>query len=119
MVASRKWVGAEHINFAATTQSLPVVTRQGLLFGWSFEESTGGAVAQLELIDGSSDNGNRIVPITLLANQSTRDIWGYPGIWCDSGVFCSVLAGSVSGTIFYKPLTPDEIVALVDQGITL
>lgn len=105
---NRKWLAAQKINFLTGTASLAMITSQGVIYGWAFEETTGLAVAQIELIDGSSDNGDRIVPITLLANESTRDIWGWPGIWCDRGVFCRVVAGSVRGTIYYKSMTDEE-----------
>lgn len=108
MTYSRKWMAAQRINFLTGTASLAMISSQGLLFGWSWEETTGLAVAQLELIDGDSNNGDRIVPITLLANESTRDIWGWPGIWCDRGLFCRVVAGSIRGTVYYKSMTNDE-----------
>lgn len=114
---SRKWWAAEKINFLTSTQSSALISRQGVLFGWAWEETTAAAVAQLELIDGDSNNGDRIVPITLLANESTRDVWGSPGIWCDRGVFVRVVAGSIRGTIFYKALTDQEAdVFLSNQG---
>lgn len=114
MRLSRKFFAADKINFLTGTASAAMISRSGIIYGWAFEETTGAATAQLELIDGDSNNGDRIVPITLLANESTRDVFGQPGIWCDRGVYCRVLSGSIRGTVYYQSLTEDEIIALLD-----
>lgn len=103
------WYPILAINIPATSTDLAFVTRGGRLFGWAVEESTGSATAKLELMDGTSNNGQRIVPITLLANESTRDVWGKPGVLIQTGVWLHLVAGSVRGTIYFLPLSEEEI----------
>lgn len=117
MRLSRKWYAAEAIPLAATAASQQIITRQGILFGYSFVETTGAAVASLALVDGSSNNGKTTVPINLLAAQSTRDFWGYPGVWCDNGVWLQMNSGTVSGVIYFLPLTETEVEFLLDGDV--
>lgn len=107
-----EWWAPKPISCGATTTNYTFISRGGRLYGWSFEETTGAAVAQLELIDGSSDSGDRIVPITLLANESTRDWLGRPGIQITRGVYLKVVAGSVRATIWYLGLSDEELLEL-------
>lgn len=118
MRPSRKWFASEIVDIPTTTASQPFITRSGVLYGWAFSETTGTNPASLSLVDGSTDNGQGIVPITLLANETTRDIFGYPGIWCNAGVFLHVKSGSVTGKIYYQALSEDEILAILDRGQT-
>lgn len=115
MAPSRKWFTAEVIDLPATTISQALVTRSGVLFGWSFKETTGSAPAAVSLDDGSSHNTQGIVAITLLANESTRDIWGFPGIWVNSGIYVQILSGSITGKIYFQALSEDELVAIYDR----
>lgn len=111
-----EWWAPTPINVAATTTDLGFVSREGRLYGWAFEETTGAATAQFELVDGSSNSGDRIVPITLLANESTRDVFGQPGIRVRRGVWLHMISGSVRATIFYLGLTDTEILDLTGFG---
>lgn len=114
MPPSRKWFAAESIRFSATTTDVSLITRPGVLYGWSFEETTAAAGAKFELDDGSSSNAQGIVSITLLANESTRDLMGRPGIWCDGGIFVHMFSGSIRGNIYYQSLTDDEIIEMLN-----
>jgi hypothetical protein len=116
MRPSRKWFAAEIIDMPTTTASVSLITRSGVLYGWSFKETTGSAAASLALVDGTAENTQGIVSINLLANESTRDLGGQPGIWVNSGVYCHVLSGSVSGKIYFQALSDDEILAILDRG---
>lgn len=103
------WYPIDPIHLAATAISAPFIARGGRLYGWAFEESTGAAPAQFVVVDGASAGGTTIAAITLLANESTRDIWGKPGIRVRSGVYLSMISGSIRGTIFYLTLSEEEI----------
>jgi hypothetical protein len=103
------WWPIDPIHVAPTTTGIQFITRAGRLYGWSFEESTGSAAAKLELVDGTSTGGLIIVSITLLANESTRDIWGKPGIRVQNGVFLNMVSGSARANIYYLGMTDDEI----------
>lgn len=113
MRPSRKWFAADAIRIAATTTDQLFIGRSGVLYGWAFEETTAAAGAKFALVDGSSANGQDLVSITLLANESTRDIWGRPGIWVDSGVFLHMFSGSVRGNIYFQTLSEAEALAIL------
>lgn len=104
------WWPIKPIHIAATTTDQQFITRGGRLFGWSFEETTASAGATCSLIDGTTSGGQTIVPISLIANQSTRDIWGKPGIEVGNGVLLHMFAGSVRATIYFLGLSEEEII---------
>src|ERR1700744_1728800 len=103
------WYPIDAIHQPTTTTDVQLISREGRLYGWSFEETTATAGALVGLIDGSSNNGQVLASISLLANQSTRDIWGKPGIRCRGGVRLRVFSGSVRATIYYLGLNDEEI----------
>jgi hypothetical protein len=109
---SLDWYPITPIHIAATTVGGQFITRECRLYGWAFEETTGSAPAKCDLYDGTTTGGQTIVPITLLANESTRDIWGKPGIVVGNGIFLNVLSGSVRATVYVLPLTEEEILRL-------
>lgn len=111
------WYPIRAISFAAATAGQALLGRSGRLYGWSFLETTGAASATLEVFDGTNANGQSISPISLTAGQSTRDIWGKPGIEITNGLFVNVLSGSVRGSLYVLGLSPEEIARMA--GIEL
>lgn len=105
------WHPIDPIHIATTTVDGQFITRGGRLYGWAFEETTGAASAECSLIDGSSAGGPTIVPISLSAGESTRDLMGKPGLRVRAGVYLHVFSGSVRATIYYLGLSDDEIIA--------
>ena len=83
-----------------TGQSGVVLGGPLLLFGWSLRESTGAAPAQLDVYDGADATGQPVATITLIANESTRDYPGLPGITCRRGLYVNAVAGSVAGVVW-------------------
>lgn len=107
-----EWWAPTPINTPATTTDVNLITRGGRLYGWAFQEMTGTDRAELELVNGQSNNGDTIVPITLSAGQSTRDWLGRPGLRITGGVRLNVISGEVSAVIYYLGLSDAEILAL-------
>lgn len=71
-----------------------------LVTGWSFQETTGAATAEVWLIDGNDANGNPFAFITLQAGQSVRDLTAYWGINVTIGLFLRVVSGSIRGSVW-------------------
>lgn len=82
-----------------------------VLYGWAFEETTTSAVARLNLYDGTANTGKLVVPISLSADQSTRDYLPGNGVEIRTGVFLDVTAGSIDGSVWIVPLTFNEDIA--------
>lgn len=116
MTAPRRWPLDWHpvdtLPIPVSTVGYQVFARGGRLFGWSFVETTGAAIAQVRLIDGSGPTGAEIVNITLSSGQSTRDWLAKPGIRIRSGVYVDVVAGSIRGSIWPLLLDDEEIYLL-------
>lgn len=87
------------VSWAATTANIDLVQRVDRILFWSFRETTTAAVARLRLHDGSDANADLIVPISLSADQSTRDWLGPQGIPCRAGVYLEMITGTVEGCI--------------------
>lgn len=106
---------ARTIPIATTTTDLTVIGGASVLFGWTWIETTGSAVANVELYDGSGTNGALIVPVALNSGESTRDLWGHPGLGVQTGLFLHVVSGSVKGSLWIVPgEVYDEYV--IEQG---
>ena len=74
----------------------------GLLIvtGWAFKEMTNSAGAAFNIIDGQDASGRLVAPITLVTNESIRDLTGDGGLAFESGIFIHVVSGSISGTVW-------------------
>jgi len=70
------------------------------LYGWSIAENTGTAPASLNLRDGGDTNSPKIVPLTLLANESRTDWLSAPALWCQTGVFIDWLTGAIDLVLY-------------------
>lgn len=103
------WRPARALPIPTTAVGYNLFGRGTLIYGWAFQESTGAAAATIALIDGNDANGTLAAPITLTANQSTRDIFGYPGLYFEAGPYLAVLAGSVKGSLWYVDATAVEL----------
>lgn len=73
-----------------------------LLMGFSLKETTGTAIAELDLYNGTDTSGLDVYPITLAAGQSTADNFAPGGLLFPSGLFPSVVSGSVKGSLWIK-----------------
>jgi hypothetical protein len=76
-----------------------VSTSAGRLVGWALRE-TAGATATAYLRDGVDAGGDIIVPISLSANESTRDVYIPGGLSFGRGLYLDVVTGSVEGSVW-------------------
>lgn len=87
------------IPFPASGAGFVAFHGHGYLMGWSIRESTGGAPARADIINGDLTNGALVATIPLLAGAADHESLGIPGIEV-SDVFVNVAAGSVVGAIW-------------------
>jgi len=95
---------------AARTLAVPTTTTDQfvarglwLITGWSFRETTALAGAVFELVDGSNADGEMFATISLVANESTRDLIPGNGLAVETGVFVNMISGSIRGAIWAVP----------------
>jgi hypothetical protein len=91
---------ARNLPVPVTSADVTVSTNAENVTGWSFRETTNAASAELQLIDGQSNNGDVVAEITLTPGQSIRDM---AGSWClgmDRGVTVHMISGTVRGSIW-------------------
>lgn len=96
---------AQVLPFATTAVDVTPYRGAAILHGWAVKETTNAAPASFNLCDGTG--GPVIVPITLATNESTRDWLDGAGIIVRTGLYVDVLSGSVSGTLWFRPVDPD------------
>jgi hypothetical protein len=92
---------AQPTTILTTTTSRQIVSGACVIVGWSFVEPTNAAPAAFELWDGTSAAGDIITTITLVTNESTRDLVGVQGLLVENGVYLSVLSGTVRGSLWF------------------
>lgn len=68
--------------------------------GWSIKNLSTSATAELDMYDAGSASGEIIFPITLAANESSREWFGPDGVLFESGLSLNVAIGAVDGAIF-------------------
>lgn len=85
------------------TTSQVLLSGRGVLKGWAFRETTGAAVATLNLWDGTSNAGLMVAPLGL-ASAGHESIWlGELGVSFTRGLFVEVTAGSIVGALWVVP----------------
>lgn len=97
--------GARAIGLPAGFTAGVVMSGAGYLTGWAFRESTGGAPAALTIYDGNDTTGALVAPISLATGESTRDYPSMPGIELSQGLYVTVTAGAVDGSLWVLPGT--------------
>lgn len=90
------------IPIPTTNASREVLGRPALLIGYSFRETTGSATATLEIINGQDGTGVIVGEIALAASGAETEIIGHPGLFCDNGLYLSVVSGSVRGSMWAR-----------------
>jgi hypothetical protein len=78
-----------------------IVTGDVYLAGWSLRETTGAAVAQLDLVDGGDSGGVIVASIALAAGDSKVATFGGHLLTIQNGLFVAVNAGSVTGALWF------------------
>lgn len=96
----------------ATAVDVNTLEVPGVLHGWGWLNASDTDRADLELHDGPI--GPLIVPISLSPGQSTRDWLGALGIAVIRGVTVKVTAGTVEGSLWFRPLPQERVHDVVD-----
>lgn len=99
----------------ATSVDVNTLEVPGVLHGWGWLNTSTTDRADLELHDGPI--GPLIVPISLSPGQSTRDWLGLIGIGCVRGVTVKVTAGTVEGSLWFRPLPAARVHDDVDLRV--
>lgn len=89
--------GRHAVPVALTGSDQLVRTGVGTYYGFTIRE-TAGAVAKVQVFDGTSATGTLLETISLVANGSDKAF--YPGgMWAANGIFVKILAGTVEGSL--------------------
>lgn len=88
------------VPLTVAPNTFPPVGGELRLGGWSFLETTGAAVALIELWDGGASGGETVATIALAAGASADRPCPGLGILIRSGLTVNVLAGSVRGSVW-------------------
>lgn len=70
------------------------------LMGWSIKNLSAAATAELDIYNSGAAQGEIVFPVTLAANESSREWFGPNGVLFDSGLSINVAAGNIDGTLF-------------------
>lgn len=77
-----------------------VVTGACVLYGGTLCDSSGTA-QRVHLHDGTSASGPHVLGLNAPANSS-NNVYYTNGIACPNGIYVDVLAGTITGSIFYS-----------------
>lgn len=78
-----------------------IVTGDVYLAGWSIRETTGAAIATVQLFDGNDAGGVPVAEIGIAAGLSSNHSFGGHLLVCRNGLFVNVLAGAIAGSLWF------------------
>lgn len=90
---------AEVRQVQSGNKSTIVSTSAGRLVGWGLRETAGATVTGY-LRDGCDASGDIIVPFSLAANESTRDVYIPGGLSFGRGLYVHIVTGSIEGSVW-------------------
>lgn len=76
-----------------------LVNTGGCLVMHATHETTGSAAAHYQLLDGTDSSGSLLVPVSLSADQSTRDMFPSHIIQFEVGLWYELVDGAVEGAV--------------------
>ena len=98
-------IPVRHAQFDLNGASQQMFTTPAILFGFAVANASGSATAELDIYDATGTGGAPLFPITLAANESTREWFGERGLLMHSGIFLNVSSGEVKGSVFFVPMS--------------
>lgn len=112
---------AQHLDIAATSADVQLLTGLYVLRGWSVFETTGAAAASAILRDGAGTTSPIVAAVNLAQGTSATNTTGTGGLLIRTGLFLDMTAGSLSGSVWYNALTLIEGGVLIagDEGAYL
>lgn len=90
-----------------------------LVRGWSFRETTGGAPAVFELVDGSGPNGALLATFHIPSGLSTDIAIPGSGVAAFAGLFLNMISGSVRGSVWTSEATLLDGFAFTDGPVAI
>lgn len=78
-----------------------LVTGSCVLYGVVISDEAAGAL-QVHLHDGTSTSDDHVAAVSCAANKSETAWYGPNGIHCVNGIYCDVVTGTASGSIFIR-----------------
>lgn len=106
---------ARTIAVATRTTDTLLIGGAGIITGWSWVEPTNAAGAAFDLYDGQNATGTLLASITLLQNESTRDLIAGAGLEFRQGLYLDILSGSVKGAVWIvtaESVTEDNVLTV-------
>lgn len=93
-----EWDHVTTVNVTQASNGQSLVNGPARLAGWSVRETTGAAVAFMELSSGQSIIGEASMP----AGQNDSHYTGSGGVYCPQGVTVSAIGGSFTGCVYLQ-----------------
>lgn len=93
------WHLLERASTVPVSASGLAMGRRSFLTGFSFTESSGAAVASVQLISGQSAGGIVLATVNLAISESAREYLPWPWLLFRNGIFVVVAAGAVTGSV--------------------
>lgn len=81
-----------------------LINTGGCLVMHATQETSGSAAAHYQLLDGIDANGSLLVPVSLSADQSTRDMFPSHIIQFEVGLFYNLVDGAVEGAVSVRTM---------------
>jgi hypothetical protein len=94
-------------NPAKSSQQV-VASGASTVGGYAFVESTGKATARFVLRDGTSGSSKLLLPITLKASESTRDVFAYSSEGSkaiplvNGAIYLEMIEGEIEGMVMWQ-----------------
>lgn len=90
------------VTVPGASASQTPITMVCLLCGWSFRETSAGAVSVLELRTGDASTGAVLGMIALASGGSNTQWLGDEGVLAEAGVVVARISGAYSGTLYVR-----------------
>lgn len=94
---------ARALRFDLNATSTVLLSGAAIITGWSITNGNASTVSECDIYDDVNDQNDGIAAITLLGNESVRDLWAPSGIEVRKGIFVIASTGAVYGTIYAIP----------------
>lgn len=87
------------LNIVLPAESGLLLNTGGCLVAHSTEETTGSAAAHYRLWDGTTADSTLLMPVSLSADQSTRDYFNAHIVVFRTGLYYELVDGSIEGAV--------------------
>lgn len=88
------------LRVGSVTGSGLVIATPVLLTGWAVRETSGTAVAALDLHSGHDDTGQLIASLGMVAGGPAAAGPNMPGVICPGGLYAAVRSGAMDGAVW-------------------